>query len=122
MTRLNYYFMPNVRRGFAASLRGRASGQRAETTARAHVSAETIGGGTTQAPPVEQKVAVYGPQDVLGFDPNMVDRTDPKSGVGDFEPNYFPQVEFIEPDFPWRFTAAEAAPDSVAGQPVGCSN
>ena len=33
---------------------------------------------------------------------------DPRPGSDDFEPNYFPCIEFDRPDFPWLFTPARA--------------
>lgn len=52
----------------------------------------------------EKTIELYGPGDVLGFDSRIITRTDPRHNVGDFEPNYFPIIEFADPDFPWRFT------------------
>ena len=52
----------------------------------------------------EKTIELYGPGDILGFDLRIVTRTDPGHNVGDFEPNYFPIIEFADPDFPWRFT------------------
>ena len=37
---------------------------------------------------------------------------DPQPDTGDFEPTYFPSVEFDRPDFPWLFTPASAGPDA----------
>ena len=52
---------------------------------------------------ISQSFILKGPGEVLGFNPNMVARTEPKNGANDFEPNYFPFVEFYDPDFPWRY-------------------
>ncbi len=54
------------------------------------------------------KVRLYGPGDVTGFDHKQVIRTEPVHLNSDFEPNYFPFVEFDRPDFPWMFTPAKA--------------
>jgi hypothetical protein len=43
----------------------------------------------------------------LGIDPQQIVRTEP-AGTNNFEPNYFPAVEFDRPDFPWLFTPAKA--------------
>jgi hypothetical protein len=53
-------------------------------------------------------VRLRGPADVVGFDPHEIVRVDPKPDTTDFEPNYFPGVEFDRPDFPWLFTPASA--------------
>ena len=51
---------------------------------------------------------LYGPGDVTGIDPQQVVRTEPRHLATDFEPNYFPAIEFDRPDFPWLFTPAKA--------------
>jgi hypothetical protein len=53
-------------------------------------------------------VRLRGPADVLGIDPNEIVRVDPKPNTSDFEPNYFPGIEFDRPDLPWLFTPAAA--------------
>jgi hypothetical protein len=52
---------------------------------------------------------IYGPGDVVGIDPRLVARTTPLHGSTDFEPNYFPAIEFADPSFPWLFTPAGTA-------------
>jgi len=58
--------------------------------------------------PQEKDVYIFGPGDVIGFDKSIIIRTDPKPKVYDFEPNYFPMVEFSEGGFPWWFTPERA--------------
>jgi hypothetical protein len=53
-------------------------------------------------------VQLYGPGDVVGIDEREVVRVEPQNLTADFEPNYFPFVEFDHPDFPWMFTPASA--------------
>jgi hypothetical protein len=97
-----YHFIPWVRRGLANLIQKDATGKRSVLDIMLSVSA---GNGTVnELPP--KKVELIGPGDIVGFDPGIVTRTDPKSNIGDFEPNYFPAIEFAEPDFPWRFTAS----------------
>ena len=62
------------------------------------------------ARPIPIDVLLFGPGDVTGFDARQVIRTDPPRLASDFEPNYFPVVEFDRPDFPWLITPA--APNS----------
>lgn len=50
------------------------------------------------------KVILRGPGEVIGFSPVMIARVEPLNGENDFEPNYFPFVEFVEADFPWRYS------------------
>jgi hypothetical protein len=57
-------------------------------------------------------VRLRGPADVVGIDPHEIVRVDPKPDTTDFEPNYFPGIEFDRPDFPWLFTPAKAGADA----------
>src|SRR4051812_29126413 len=102
----NYYFLPVVRRGLAAALELlKPDGDRAELTVRVTATGSELPGDSET---IEQKVRVYGPGDIRGFDPRSVVRTDPAPDVGDFEPNYLAAVEFADPDFLWRYSAAAA--------------
>src|SRR5262249_51628645 len=65
-----------------------------------------VNGSTT--PSVTMTVRLRGPADVVGIDSNQIIRTDPHPGTADFEPNYFPCIEFDRPDFPWLLTPAAA--------------
>jgi hypothetical protein len=49
---------------------------------------------------------LYGPGDVTGMDAREVIRMEPQPFTSDFEPNYFPMIEFDRPDFPWLFSPA----------------
>ena len=104
----SFQFIPWVRRGAATAIRttdklgaglpGRASlpvDMRINKRADAEVSV-TIG--------------LTGPGDITGLDARLVVRTDPPNLTNDFEPNYFPAVEFDPPDFPWLFTPAAGDP------------
>jgi hypothetical protein len=62
---------------------------------------------TTAIPPVT--VRLRGPADVVGIDANQIIRREPQPGTADFEPNYFPCIEFDRADFPWLFTPAAAS-------------
>lgn len=50
------------------------------------------------------QITMRGPGDIVGFNKNVIARLEPIDGRSDFEPNYFPFVEFIDPDFPWRYS------------------
>jgi hypothetical protein len=56
----------------------------------------------------ERQVRLVGPGDITGIDQQQVVRTEPRHLAMDFEPNYFPAIEFDRPDFPWLFTPARA--------------
>lgn len=54
-------------------------------------------------------INLFGPGDVVGLAKAAISRREPVPGSTGFEPNYFPLVEFREPDLPWRFTPTRAA-------------
>ncbi len=54
--------------------------------------------------PVYKKVQMVGPGDITGIKSEAIVKTEPLPGVGNFEPNYLPYIEFYEEDFPWRYT------------------
>jgi hypothetical protein len=60
--------------------------------------------GSGQDVPVTARI--HGPGDIVGLDARQVVRTDPPHLASEFEPNYFPLVEFDRPDLPWLFTPA----------------
>jgi len=62
-----------------------------------------VAGATTHD--VDTPALLYGPGDVTGLDPHEVVRTEPVSMTTDFEPNYFPLIEFDHPDLPWMFSS-----------------
>ena len=66
---------------------------------------------------VSQNVQLTGPGDVIGINPRVIVRTEPRRWVADFEPNYLAFIEFYEEDFPWRFTPARAVQAERGGKP-----
>ncbi len=60
------------------------------------------------AQPIHKNFELLGPGDVIGINPQLVVRTEPKNWITDFEPNYFPFIEFYDEDFAWRYTPAKA--------------
>ena len=100
----NLSFLPWVRQGAAAAIStvdtlGAAQRAVADLTAALAVNDAPV-------PPIT--VRLRGPADVVGIDANQIVRMDPRPGSSDFEPNYFPCIEFDRADFPWLFTPARA--------------
>jgi hypothetical protein len=90
-----YTFLSWVRRGIATAL------QLKPGHARATVSVEvTIN--TTTAPSVD--LQLLGAGDITGLDGRSVIRTWPLQSQRNAEPNYFPLLEFDQPDLPWRYS------------------
>jgi hypothetical protein len=102
----DYTFLPWARRGLAGRTPPVPLGQPlpAQVTVDVGLTLSTI-------PESRFTLAVNGPGDVLGLDPRVVVRTDPRPNSIDVEPNYLPLVEFDPPDLPWLFTPAASGPD-----------
>src|SRR5215831_12505400 len=102
-TSANLSFLPWAREGAAATIStvDTLAAQPAVTTLAVAVSVNS-----SQAVPMT--VQLRGPADVVGLDARQVVRMDPPPGSQNFEPNYFPCVEFDRPDYPWLFTPARA--------------
>ena len=96
-----YRFLPWARRGLADRIKDPDAG--GALPARATVS---VGLTVTAIPEAKYDLSLYGPGDVVGVDPRLIIRTDPRPSSTDVEPNYFPLIEFDPPDFPWLFTPA----------------
>jgi hypothetical protein len=114
MTTSAYSFLPWLRRGVASAIAtapGTAS--RAHVTVALTASGDARTGGPAPALPVERDVQLYGPGDIVGFDPRMVVRTDPRHWITNFEPNYLVTIEFYDEDFPWRYSPG--VPDAGTG-------
>ena len=103
----NHIFLPWVQPGVAANIPDSSTdkltaGQPSRVTLSVSLSINNVA--------IPQTVRLYGPANVKGIDPQQIVRTEPKPGTNNFEPNYFPAVEFDRPDFPWLFTPAKADP------------
>jgi hypothetical protein len=100
----NVVFLPWVRQGAAAAINVADtldSNMRGAVDLKATLAINSV-------PDNPVTVRLRGPADVVGIDPNEVVRVDPKPNTTDFEPNYFPGIEFDRADFPWLFTPASA--------------
>ena len=102
-----YTFLSWARKGIANAITTTAT----PSVSRAEIKLNVVLNGQT----IEQSVQLYGPQDVVGINPNMVVRTEPRNWITDFEPNYMSFIEFYEEDFPWRYSPKR--PDGGRLQP-----
>jgi hypothetical protein len=101
----NYVFLPWVRQGAASGIQ--TPDMSANQAGAVTVNVKLAVNNTT--PDIERQVRLYGPGDVTGIDQLQVIRTEPRHLATDFEPNYFPAIDFDRPDFPWLFTPAKAS-------------
>lgn len=99
---IQYEFLPWVRQGLAGAIGRADDGRRLPAAVKISVGLRV--GGRELSVPIE----MYGPGDVTGINAKEVVRREPTPGTTDFEPNYFPAIEFDRPDFPWLFTPASA--------------
>ncbi|HEY8611164.1 MAG TPA: hypothetical protein VIL69_07715, partial [Roseomonas sp.] len=105
-----YRFFSWVRRGLGAALVPAGSVPargRAELAVGISLGAENIG--------AVRSFLMLGPGDVLGLDPRLVVRQEPRPGTRDFEPNMLAAVEFDPPDLPW--IVATVPPDGEKLRP-----
>lgn len=58
---------------------------------------------------VNQPFSLLGPGDITGIDSATIVKTEPVAGTKNFEPNFFPYIEFYEEDFLWRYSPAKPA-------------
>jgi hypothetical protein len=103
MANATYRFLPWARRGLADRIVD--ADNAGPLPARAKV---TVGLTITSIEEAKYDLSLYGPGDVIGVDPRLIIRTDPRPSSTDVEPNYFPLIEFDPPDFPWLFTPAKS--------------
>jgi hypothetical protein len=104
----SYTFLSWVRRGMASAIRSGDTVEKGRVQIAVQATLRDQSSGNTAD--VAAKVSIVGPGDVTGFDPRLVIRTEPVHLANDFEPDYFPVVEFDLPDFPWLFSPY--APDA----------
>lgn len=121
-----YTFLPWARRGIANAIAPGAVGRlRASIPVPLQYETVALDGrqGTTAAGPAVN-VELYGPPDIIGINAQRSDREvsgvlsriEPRDGVTNFEPNYLALIEFLDEDFPWRYTPA---PPDNAGARLG---
>jgi hypothetical protein len=104
-----YYFFPWIRRGLTRQITDSDPLTDAMGTGgRAGVNVSVkIMGDDTEKKIISQQVELLGPGDITGIDSSAIVKTEPARGVLNFEPNFFPYVEFYEEDFPWRYSPAK---------------
>lgn len=115
-----FSFLPWMRQGVAAQIEqeeafGNLPGPfqvRATAPFRLAIDAVPVGGTayqhTGEEHDIVQHIQLFGPGEVIGIERQAIVKTEPEAGVGNYEPNYLPYIEFYEEDFPWRYTPAKA--------------
>jgi hypothetical protein len=112
-----YSFLPWLRSGLANEIAAADLDPAVRLRAAVAVTLQLTGTGLdpgTVTDAVSRDVALFGPGDVVGIESRAVVRVEPRQWITNFEPNYFPFIEFYDEDFPWRYTPA--APDLARGR------
>jgi hypothetical protein len=116
-----YAFLPWLRQGVAntiATADGDASVKtRGSIDVSLAIAGDPIAGGAELSQTLTQKVALYGPGDIVGIDARAVVRTEPRAWITNFEANYLPAIDFYDEDFPWRYTPAAASEGGLRLRP-----
>ncbi len=101
-------FLPHARNTVAAT--AAASGVRLSS----QFDIKIMGDGAQQGGTVPLSATLRGPGDVIGVSPDQIARFEPAAGQRGFEPNYFPFVEFVDVDFPWRYSLDTGNPTKLS--------
>lgn len=103
-----YSFLPWLRQGLANNINEQDNPTNIKIRATATVTLEIAGTGGGAVPPVSisKPVELFGPGDIVGVDTRAIIRHDPRNWITNYEPNYLPNIEFYDEDFPWRYTPA----------------
>jgi hypothetical protein len=93
-------FLPNARTALAANAAAPPGGVGRR---RVVLGIRPLANGAAQGDPVTNFSAeLRGAGDVVAIDSRAIARVDPEPGARAFEPDYFPYVDFRDPDYAWR--------------------
>jgi hypothetical protein len=115
-----YSFLPWARQGMGIYIREGDQDPTVPVRGSIDVSLQITGqriSSGTATETIPRAVQLYGPGDIIGIDPRMIVRTEPRNWITNFETNYLPFIEFYEEDFPWRYTPAKPSPDGKRLRP-----
>lgn len=106
-----YSFLPWLREGITNNVV--APGDPAQKRGKITVSLKIDGTGVDANPDlsdsVDKEIELYGPGDVVGIDSKAIVKSEPRNWISNFEPNYLPYIDFVDPDFIWRYTPNAAS-------------
>ena len=102
-----YTFLPWVKTGLGTLISNNEQelvGQRSKI--QVDLAIKRFDGSNNPVDHIVKEFLLYGPSDIAGILNSIIIRTEPRANYVNVEPNYFPFVEFSQPDFPWRYTPA----------------
>jgi hypothetical protein len=97
----SFTFLPDALPALAAGAQPSAAGS---TRRRAALDVAVTANGAPAGEPVPLSAEILGAGDIVALDRRMIARVDPPEAAAAFEPNYMPLVEFVDADFPWRYS------------------
>jgi hypothetical protein len=103
----SFLFLPDALPALAAAASDPAAGS---TRRSASYAVAVTANNATAGTAVNLSAELLDAGDVVGVDPRIIARVDPRLAATAFEPNYMPLVEFVDADFPWRYSPDTAAP------------
>ena len=103
----SFIFLPDALPALAAAANDPAAGS---TRRRASYDVAVTANGAVAGTAVPLSAELLDASDVVGVDPRVIARVDPRPAATSFEPNYMPLIEFVDADFPWRYSLDTAAP------------
>ncbi len=106
-----YRFIPWSRRGLSAAITSPDQGQALPSRPGFEAGLTVSNVAPNSAKGVT--LSLYGPGDVIGLDPRVIIRAEPKPHTTDTEPNYLAFVEFDLPELPWMFSPAAPAQERL---------
>jgi hypothetical protein len=102
-----FTFLPDARSALVAAASDPAAGV---TRRNASLSVAVTANGAVAGTPVALSAELLDAGDVIAVDPRMIARVDPRPAATAFEPNYMPLIEFVDADFPWRYSLDTGTP------------
>ena len=106
----NYTFLPWLRHGLANSIKNADSDAsvKIRPSITIDVAVEAVEHNNNKLTKnVKQTIQLYGPGDIVGIESKAIIKAEPRNWITNFEPNYFPYIEFYDEDFAWRYTPAD---------------
>jgi len=93
-----FSLLPHIRSHVA--INGLVTGSRLNLTYTLQVTAN----GQKRLDSVPVSAELRGPGDIIGINSSAIARIEPTPGLRGFEASYFPLIEFVDPDYPWRYS------------------
>lgn len=98
---LKHMLVPSLRTAVAGQAAAPSGGSQRR---QVRIGVQVVAGGVAHGAPRELAADLLGAGDIVSLHPSMVGRVEPGPGARAAEPNYFPYIDFVDADFPWRYT------------------